>query len=108
MPGLEPHVKEIDWRIGFSRSLGALKFASDDTDHSAAIWKVNHWDRRFRQRLIARLRHLERLGQVDPQLHHLKNPAALGEVGFMHLFMYDTRCRAHPLHVARTECAVIA
>ena len=62
-------------------------------------------DRRAFDVLIARRRHLERSGQVGPQLEAVH--AAL-RVALRHFLMHDAAPGGHPLHVAFAERAVAA
>ena len=50
--------------------------------------------------LVARIGHLERSGEVRPQLEPV-HPAAL--VALRHLLMKDAATRRHPLHVSDAE-----
>ena len=55
--------------------------------------------------LVARRRHLQRRGQVGPELEAVH--AAL-RVALRHFLMHDAAARGHPLHVAGAERAAVA
>jgi hypothetical protein len=57
--------------------------------------------------LIARARHLEARGQVDPNLKAVRPPAALEYGGRRRFGVHDAGAGRHPLHAARLDHATV-
>jgi hypothetical protein len=89
-------------RIGgdaLDRALLAPELAADDA-HARAVVVDDFGDLRGLHVLIARRRHLQRRGQIGPQLEAVH--AAL-RVALRHLLVHDAAPGRHPLHVAGAE-----
>jgi hypothetical protein len=75
-------------------------------DRAAGL--VHHRDLFALQADVARLGHLERGGQVDPQLQDLERPAAFHECARRHLLVHHPAPGRHPLHAAGVDHAFVA
>src|SRR5438874_11137427 len=77
--------------------------------HGFQLWanlplSLKMTDPRYQDVLVARIGHLERAGQVRPQLEPM-HPAPLVALG--HLLVENARARGHPLHVPGAQRAAV-
>src|SRR4030095_16436548 len=97
---------EISW-IGsnpIDRTFFAPEVAAHDP-HARAVIIDDFGDIRALDVLISRRGHLERGGQVGPEL---KAVHATMRIALRHFLMHDAAPGRHPLHIARTERATVA
>ena len=104
-PGRDRYIKEV--RVGrhtIHRAALSGVFAVDDPDARAIL--LDHLgDGRGLDLLVAGRHHLERRGQVGPQLEAVHAP---GGVPFWHLLMNDPAAGRHPLDIARANGPAVA
>ena len=106
-PGKRRTLKVEVARVGGDAVDGAApapELAADDPHHRAVIVD-DLGDLGARDVLVARRRHLQRRRQVGPELEAV-HPAR--RVAVRHLLVEDAAAGGHPLHVARTERALVA
>src|SRR5712691_8510403 len=101
----DPHV-EVAWVGGDALDgTGLPPEAAADDAHPRPVVVHNLRDVAPHDVLVAGIGHLERCGEVRPQLESV-HPAAL--VALRHLLMEDAAPGRHPLHVPGAECAAVA
>jgi signal transduction histidine kinase/CheY-like chemotaxis protein len=106
--GLQGHVQQADGRV---RNAGAGvpgQVARDDPDQRAAVGRGQQRHLLGPDVLVARGRHLEAPGQVDPQLEAVEQPAAHHQLLGGLLDVQDPAARGHPLGVAVGDQAAAA
>src|SRR5215211_2409481 len=88
----------------FDRSAPAPEVAANDA-HTGAVVVDDLGDHAGRNVLVARRGHLQRRGQIRPELEAVH--AAL-VVALRHLLMHDPAAGGHPLHIAGAKRAAVA
>ena len=79
--------------------------AGDETDQRTAVVGSEQQQVVPSDRLVARWRHLERGGEIDPQLDRVHRTAAAVHPLGRQLVVEDAPARGHPLGVALTDDA---
>ena len=106
--GAHGRVRVRDRRVGDARTLVAVEVAGDQPHERAAVRRGEQGEPVAGDRLIARRRHLQRGGQVHPQLHAVRATARSHEGLGGHLVVEDARPCGHPLRVALADDAAAA
>src|SRR2546425_8729857 len=101
----DPHVEIARIRRDAFDGAGLAPEAAADDAHARAVVVHDFRDVARQDVLVAWMSHLERSGEVRPQLEAV-HPAAL--VAPRHLLMQDAAARRHPLHVPGAEGAAVA
>jgi signal transduction histidine kinase/CheY-like chemotaxis protein len=106
--GLQGHVQQADGRVGDAGAGVPGQVARDDPDQRAAVGRGQQRHLLGPDVLVARGRHLEAPGQVDPQLEAVEQPAAHDQFLGGLLDVQDPAARGHPLGVAVGDQAAAA
>lgn len=101
------NVEQPDGRVGqLLQAVDAVALARNDFDADLAVGRGGLWDLRGPQVAVAWFARLERLGQVDPELHADVRAAVC--VLSRHLGMHDSPAGRHELQVSRLDGAFVA
>jgi signal transduction histidine kinase/CheY-like chemotaxis protein len=106
--GLQGHVQQADGRVRDAGAGVPGQVARDDPDQRAAVGRGQQRHLLGPDVLVARGRHLEAPGQVDPQLEAVEQPAAHHQLLGGLLDVQDPAARGHPLGVAVGDQAAAA
>ena len=85
--------------MGDAGALVSVDLAGDDAHEAAAVVRGEQGHLAAADVLVARVRHLHRPGQVDPQLEAVEQPTGQHERLGRHLDVQQARARGHPLGV---------
>src|SRR5579885_3395670 len=99
----QAHVPHIHRAVGMGRALDSLEAAGDDAHQPRARRQLDPRDLGIADGLIPGRGFLMFRPEIDPELDHLEDTAAFGEVRPVQLLVHDAGGCRHPLHIARPD-----